>query len=199
MIFHNLPVILYFRRLIHIVTRLFKRKTKMVNVEEKQHVCPVWVGYFLASPLRKLFQSPRTIIGNYIEKGMTVIDAGCAMGFFSLPMARMTGENGKVICIDMQEKMLQKLMKRAKRAGLYNIIIPHKAEPSSLNITDIQNVAGFALAFAVVHEVPNKDVFFSELYKVLKPGGKLLVAEPRGHVSDQAFTLTMKIAQDKEF
>ena len=168
-------------------------------MEEVEHVCPVWVGYFLASPLRKLFQSPRKITGSYIKKGMTIIDAGCAMGFFSLPMAGMTGENGRVICIDVQEKMLQQLMKRADKHGLGEIIIPHKAEPTSLNIPDLNEGADFALAFAVVHEVPDKITFFSELYKALKAGGKLLVAEPSGHVSKQAFSKTMEIAQDKGF
>jgi ubiquinone/menaquinone biosynthesis C-methylase UbiE len=130
---------------------------------------------------------------------MTVIDAGCAMGFFSLPMARMTGESGRVICIDMQEKMLKKLMKRADKRGLGKIIMPHKAEPTSLKISDIISVADFALAFAVVHEVPDKDSFFSELFKALKPGGKLLVAEPRGHVSEQAFSSILRTAGDKGF
>ncbi len=168
-------------------------------MEDAQHICPVWAGYFLASPLRKLFQSPHKITGDYIKEGMTVIDAGCAMGFFSLPMARITGKSGRVICIDMQEKMLAKLMKRADKKGLGKIITPRKAQPTSLNISDLFDVADFALAFAVVHEVPDKNSFFIELFKALKPGGKLLVAEPRGHVSVQAFSATLKTAQDKGF
>ena len=66
----------------------------------EEHVCPVWVGYLLASPVRKLIQNPKKLLSPYVEEGMTVLDAGCAMGFFSLPMARMVGPNGKVICGD---------------------------------------------------------------------------------------------------
>ena len=87
-----------------------------------ERVCPVWVGYLLASPVRKLFQNPKKILAPYVEDGMKVLDVGCAMGFFSLPLARMIGSNGKVICVDVQEKMIKSLEKRAQKAGLANRI-----------------------------------------------------------------------------
>jgi len=71
-----------------------------------ERTCPVWVGYLLASPVRKLFENPKKILGEYIKEGMTVLDLGCAMGFFSIPAARMVGPNGKIICVDVQEKMI---------------------------------------------------------------------------------------------
>jgi len=40
------------------------------------HVCPVWVGYLLASPLRKLLQNPDKILAPYVKPGMTVLDVG---------------------------------------------------------------------------------------------------------------------------
>ena len=48
-------------------------------------VCPWWLGYFLASPIRKLVHDPRSILEAYVKSGMTALDIGCAMGFFSLP------------------------------------------------------------------------------------------------------------------
>jgi 2-polyprenyl-3-methyl-5-hydroxy-6-metoxy-1,4-benzoquinol methylase len=56
-----------------------------------QRVCPIWVGYLLASPVRKLYQNPKKILGAYVREGMKILDIGCAMGFFSLPLAEMTG------------------------------------------------------------------------------------------------------------
>ena len=50
-----------------------------------EDVCPVWVAYLLASPLRKLLQNPERILAPCVHEGMTVVDIGCAMGFFSLP------------------------------------------------------------------------------------------------------------------
>ena len=70
------------------------------------HVCPFWVGYLLLSPVRKLLTNPDRILEPYIRSGMTVLDAGTAMGFFSLPIARLVGESGHVVCVDLQERMV---------------------------------------------------------------------------------------------
>ena len=73
-----------------------------------EHVCPWWLGYFLASPLRKLMQNPDTILSGHISEGMTALDVGSAMGFFSIPMARLVGASGKVICVDLGGKSIVK-------------------------------------------------------------------------------------------
>jgi ubiquinone/menaquinone biosynthesis C-methylase UbiE len=83
-----------------------------------KRVCPFWVGYLLISPLRTLMQNPEKILSRYITPGMKVLYIGCGIGFFSLPIARMAGSKGKVTCIDIQDKMIQSLQKRAKKAGL---------------------------------------------------------------------------------
>ncbi|MCK4806082.1 MAG: class I SAM-dependent methyltransferase [Candidatus Aegiribacteria sp.] len=158
------------------------------------HVCPVWVGYLLASPLRKLFDNPRKRLSPYISRGMTVIDVGCAMGFFSLPMAEMVGPDGRVICIDLQEKMVQKLYRKAKKKNLLNSIEARVCRHDSLNVDDLDNAADFVLAAAVVHEVQDAASFLAELYGVIKDGGKLLVVEPGGHVSEKDFRATVNTA-----
>jgi ubiquinone/menaquinone biosynthesis C-methylase UbiE len=66
--------------------------------------CPFWVGYLLINPLRTLMQNPKKILSQYVISGMKVLDIGCGMGFFSLPIARMIGPHGRVICLDVQEK-----------------------------------------------------------------------------------------------
>jgi len=50
-------------------------------------VCPWWLGYLLASPLRRLLQDPAAIVGPYVREGMTVLEPGPGMGFFTLAMA----------------------------------------------------------------------------------------------------------------
>jgi len=122
-----------------------------------EKVCPIWVGYLLASPVRRLFQNPDKILGPYIEDGMTVLDIGCAMGFFSLPAAQMVGPNGKVICIDIQEKMIKSLNKHALKAGVTDRIEPRICTQNSLELNDITEKIDFAFAIAVAHEIP--DVF----------------------------------------
>ena len=165
----------------------------------EEHVCPVWVGYLLASPVRKLIQNPKKLLSPYIEEGMTALDIGCAMGFFSLPMARMVGPNGKVICVDMQEKMIAALEKRARKAGLAERIETRLCDQNSLGLNNLEGKIDFALASAVVHEVPDAAVFFSGVYETMKPGGKLLVAEPSGRVEEKDFEISISAAEQHGF
>ena len=164
-----------------------------------QHICPWWIGYLLASPLRRLGQNPIKILAPYIKSGMIALDVGCGMGFFSLDMARLAGDNGKVICVDVQEKMIASLMKRATKAGLQNRINNRLCSHNSLNLEDVENGVDFALAFAIVHEVPDAKSFFQQIYSALKSNGLLLFSEPTGHVSEIKFQKTLDIAQGVGF
>ncbi|MEW6379283.1 MAG: class I SAM-dependent methyltransferase [bacterium] len=160
-----------------------------------EHACPVWIGYLLASPARKLLQDPHKILMPYIRTGMKVLDIGCAMGFFSLPMAQLAGTEGQVICVDLQEKMLAVLRRRARCLGLLSRIRTRTCGPESLGIDDLGGQIDFAFAFAVVHEVKNPAGFFSEVYAALRPGGRVLFAEPKWHVRKEAFEKSVSIAE----
>jgi ubiquinone/menaquinone biosynthesis C-methylase UbiE len=153
------------------------------------------VGYLLASPLRKLIQNPTAILKTYVQEGMTALDIGSAMGFFTLPLARLVGPKGKVFAVDMQEKMLTVLDRRACKAGLGGRIETRLCTQESLGIRDLSGHVNFVLLFAVVHEMPDALQLFAELASVLKPGGVLLLAEPTGHVKASAFEVTVKAAQ----
>jgi 2-polyprenyl-3-methyl-5-hydroxy-6-metoxy-1,4-benzoquinol methylase len=161
-----------------------------------RHVCPVWVGYFLASGLRKLLQDPTKILSPYVRPGMTVLDVGCAMGFFSLPMAEMVGPRGKVVCIDVQPKMLDVLKKRAAKAGLADRIETRVCPEDSLGLDEWEGRFDFAVAFAVLHEVPDQAKLFGQISHSLKPEARLLLAEPQGHVTIQDFRQTVLTAQE---
>ena len=162
-------------------------------------VCPWWLGYFLASPLRRLLQDSEEIVKPYVGEGMSVLDVGCGMGFFSLPMAKLAGEKGRVVCIDLQEKMIKGLLGRAKKAGLTDRIDARVCNQSTLRVSDLAGKIDFALAFALVHEVPDKERLFGEIYTAMKRTGKLLLAEPKGHVSKSEFERTVSLAQGQRF
>jgi len=164
-----------------------------------KRVCPVWVGYLLASPLRRLFENPEKIFEPYVREGMKVLDIGCAMGFFSLPFARMVGSNGKVICVDVQDKMIRSLEKRARKAELSDRIETRICRPDSLNLGDLKEDIDFAVGLSVVHEVQDAAGFFSETYETIRPAGKFLVAEPQGHVSEKEFDQTVSHAEQNGF
>lgn len=162
-------------------------------------VCPWWLGYLLASPLRRLLQDPESIMKPYVKEGMTVLDVGCGMGFFSLPLAKLVGDKGRVVCIDLQEKMIKGLLARVEKAGLTNRVDGRVCSQTSLGVQDLSGKIDVALAFALVHEVPQQADLLSEIHGAMKPDGKLLLAEPRGHVSRLDFERTVSLAQSRGF
>lgn len=164
-----------------------------------EKVCPVWVGYLLASPVRKLFQNPQKMLSPYVKEGMKVMDIGCAMGFFSLPLAKMVGSNGKVICVDVQKKMIEALEKRAQKAKMSDRIETRICRHNSLDLNDLKEKIDFVLAVAVVHEVPDASAFFSEIYETIKQDGKFLVVEPKGHISEKDFEISVSLAEQNGF
>ena len=152
-----------------------------------EHVCPWWIGYFLVSPIRHWMQNPEKLLAPYIHPGMTVLEPGPGMGFFTLPLAKLIG-SGRVVAVDVQSKMLDALRRRATKAGLIQRIDTRLAKSESLGIDDLTGSVDFVLAVAVVHELPSAETFFQEAAAALKPRGKLLLAEPKGHVDQARFT-----------
>jgi ubiquinone/menaquinone biosynthesis C-methylase UbiE len=164
-----------------------------------ERVCPPWIGYFLLNPLRKLVENPDNMFGPFVRDGMTVLEPGCAMGFFTLPLARMVGPAGRVIALEIQDKMLAVLGRRAEKAGLRERIELRRIGADGYSLDDLSGQVDFAAAIHVVHEVPDKAMFFTEIWKALRPGGRLLVIEPRGHVSRGQFEETAAIAVEAGF
>jgi ubiquinone/menaquinone biosynthesis C-methylase UbiE len=162
----------------------------------EQHICPWYMGYVLANPIRRLYQNPEKILGHYVRQGMKVLEVGPGMGFFSLPMAELVGASGKVFCVDLQEKMLRGLQRRAKKANLFERIETCRCSESSLQIDSLSSSIDFALLFAVVHEIPDQSRLLKEISRSLKKGGLLLISEPRGHVTEEEFEITLSCAQN---
>jgi ubiquinone/menaquinone biosynthesis C-methylase UbiE len=148
------------------------------------HVCPWWLAYTFDNPLRRLFHNPITLLGDYVQAGMVVMDIGCGMGYFTLGLAELVGETGKVIAVDLQQEMLDIMLKRAAKKGLAHRIIPHRTEPGSINNS---TPVDFILAFWMVHEVSDPVTFFAEVATILKPEAKLLYAEPSFHVPEKRY------------
>jgi 2-polyprenyl-3-methyl-5-hydroxy-6-metoxy-1,4-benzoquinol methylase len=165
---------------------------------EKQHVCPWWLGYTFLIPLRKYQHDPYKILGPHVKQGMTVMDYGCAMGYFSIPLAKMTGSKGKVYCVDIQEKMLVKLKKRAIKHGV-SAVIKTLQVGKNYHPTDLITKVDFVLLFMVAHEVPDQAKLFNDLYSMLKQGGKIIFVEPKGHVKPEDFEKSIQLAKAAGF
>jgi ubiquinone/menaquinone biosynthesis C-methylase UbiE len=154
---------------------------------ERHSVCPWWMGYLLASPLRRLEYNPERLVAPFVHEGMTVFEPGPGMGFFTLELARQVGAKGRVVVVDVQSEMLDRLKRRLAKAGLLERVEIRLAPAHSMGMADLAETIDLVFAFAVVHEFPSARTFFVEAAECLKPGGRLLLAEPSGHVTAAAF------------
>ncbi|HWT83078.1 MAG TPA: methyltransferase domain-containing protein, partial [Candidatus Methylomirabilis sp.] len=159
-----------------------------------QRVCPWWLGWLLASPLRRIFEDPAEILAPYVHEGMKVLEPGPGMGFLTIELARRVGASGRVVAVDIQPRMLDGLKRRAFRAGLLERVDARLAHPDSLGVADLADSVDLVLAFAVVHEMPSASSFFAQACSALKRGACLLLVEPSGHVKAAEFDAELKLA-----
>jgi SAM-dependent methyltransferase len=157
-------------------------------------VCPWWLGYLLASPLRRWFEDPTRLLAPYVRAGMTVLEPGPGMGFFTLELARLVGPQGRVVAPEMQPRMIAGLERRAERAGLADRVEARRVAPDTMGLDDLAGAVDFALVYAVVHEMPDAAQFFKEVAAALKSDGSLLLAEPAGHVKPPEFDMELTLA-----
>ena len=165
----------------------------------KHRVCPWWLGYWLINPLRRYGQNPREILAPYVREGMTVLEPGPGMGFFTRDLARLVGTTGRVVAVDVQPKMIGRLKQRVAKAGLAGRLEARVAAPESMGIADLQGAVDFTAALYMVHEFPDAGKFFAEVAAASKPGARLLIAEPKGHVKPTAFEAELEAAREAGF
>jgi ubiquinone/menaquinone biosynthesis C-methylase UbiE len=162
-------------------------------------VCPWWLGYFLISPLRRLQVNPAKLLSPFVREGMTVLEPGPGMGFFTISLARLVGPKGRVVAVDVQPKMIRKLKRRVAKAGLQPRVDARLVAADAMGISDLRGRVDFILAFAVVHEMPSAGPFFAEAAAASKPGARLLLVEPAGHVKDAELEAELRDAAQAGF
>ena len=160
-------------------------------MKDKNRVCPVERAGGLDNFIRRWLQNPGKIVQPFLKPGMTAMDVGCGPGFFTVEMARLVGPSGHVIACDLQDGMLGRLAGKIKGTALEAVVELHTCKEDRIGVT---THVDFALAFYMLHEVPDQEEYFQEICSVLKPGGKLLVVEPPFHVSKNEFKETVKKA-----
>ena len=167
-----------------------------MKAEKKILVCPWQLAPIIDNRLRPLIHNPQKLFAPYVNEGMTVLDVGCGAGFTSLGLARLVGKEGKVIAVDLQSRMLDMVNERAIKKGLTDRVHIHLCSRDKIGLhEDID----FAVAFFMVHEVPNVKSFLEEIYNLLKPGGQFFVTEPKIHVGLLAFQQIIQKSQDIGF
>ncbi len=154
-----------------------------------EHTCPWWLCFTFDNPLRALFQNPFKILNGYIKKGDSILDIGPGMGFFTFPMAEMTGRNGKVVALDIQQGMLKRLGDKVLRNRTSNVQI-QLYDGSKFNLG---KKFDFVLLFWMYHEVANKPEFIREISSATKSGSVIFIAEPKIHVDKKRFEYSVSL------
>jgi SAM-dependent methyltransferase len=104
------------------------------------------------------------------------------------------GPAGRVVCVDLQPRMIDGLRRRARRAGLLDRIHASVCTEDDAGLGAFVGEADLAVAIHMLHEVPDASRLLTQLQAALRPGGSLLVLEPKGHVSPEDFARTLALA-----
>jgi SAM-dependent methyltransferase len=109
-----------------------------------------------------------------LAPGQTVLDLGCGAGTDLLIAAQMVGPEGRVIGVDMTPTMLDRVRESAAAMGLANVEL-HESLIESLPVEDAS--ADVVISNGVIDLVPDKEAVFAEIDRVLRPGGRLQIAD----------------------
>ena len=127
----------------------------------------------LDDPKRFFFENPDKIISEAgVKTGYIVADIGCGTGFFTIPLARYVGESGKVYALDTSPPMIRELRKRVKNLKQVKPILSGENK-----FLLKESILDFALLVNMIHELENWRLFLKEVWRVLKPGGRICVVD----------------------
>lgn len=165
-----------------------------VQVHLHPHPMPHQVAKVLDHPLRQRYRDVGETLGLFgIGAGMSVLDLGCGTGLFTIPAARMVGEMGRVHAVDLQSPLLEESRKRAEEAGIAERVSFYHAGAYQLPL-ETQSV-DIAIVIATLGEIPDKLHAMLELYRVIRPGGRVCISE---ELPDPAYLPSSAVRQYAE-
>lgn len=158
--------------------------------------CPRWLGFFLDNPLAAA-EARKQIERAGLRPGMRVLDVGCGTGRLTLPIAEDILPGGQVLAVDMQDKMLATVQRRARERGLTNI--ETRKVRMGEGIFGEEDAFDRAFLTTVLGEIPNQRAAMQEIYAALKPGGMLSVAEIIFDPHFQSIPRVCRLAEEAGF
>lgn len=168
-------VLLYFCVGLPLLAVLFLMMMKIVRRFFKAPM-PEFMAEWIDNPWRRrIIQPPdKTAIRHGILPGMTVLDIGPGAGTYTIASARRVGDRGKVVAIDIEPKMVDRLQKKMAQEGVTNI---------EAQVADAHHIpyddGTFDLIYmiTVMGEIPSPDSALREFHRVLSPTGTVVFSE----------------------
>lgn len=157
-----------------------------VPSEHVPHLIPAWMVPLLALPIRRIWDKPSQTVLPLIQAGAKILEVGPGSGFFTIPMAQAAGPTGAIACVELQEPVRRRLEAKLQKRGLHWV----KVRPCSdrdLQVDDLVGAMDLAVAIDVLHEIPDPPRAILAMARCLRPGGRLLVLEPKGHCKESVF------------
>jgi len=167
------------------VSKVYSRVATDPDAEFHFHRGPGYAADFLGYDPAELAALPAECTASFagianphaiatIARGETVLDIGCGAGMDLLLAARRTGPGGRAIGVDMTEAMRERALHSAASAGLGNVEV-HRADATALPLPDAS--VNVVISNGVLNLVPEKEKAFGEIRRVLRPGGRLQLAD----------------------
>ena len=153
--------------LVHTIVRIVRHFSKFPM--------PEFMADLVDNPLRRRLQPPyKTAVRHGLEPGMTVLEVGPGSGTYTMGAARRIGKRGKLVTIDIEPKMIERVRQRAELEGVENI------EARVADVYDLPFEDGkFDVVYmiAVIGEIPEPVRAMQEFHRVLSPSGTLVFSE----------------------
>ncbi len=137
--------------------------------------CPAGAAWLVENPYTQAVAGAEKLFARMgLERGMRLLDVGAGPGRIALPAAQRVGDNGEVVALDIQQKMLDKLRAKAAKHGTTNLRTIHAGAGSGA----VEHAYyDRAVLVTVLGEIPDKAAALGEIFNALKPGGILSITE----------------------
>jgi ubiquinone/menaquinone biosynthesis C-methylase UbiE len=145
--------------------------TQAGREQKDRHLPTVMMDNFI----RRLLAPPKKKISGFIRTGSVVADLGCGPGYFTIPMAELVGDGGKVYAVDSDLKLINALQAKSAARGLQNVIEAHTASAADMEFTP-DGAVDFVFANGLLCCMADHMGAVEEIKRVLKPCGRAYIS-----------------------